>query len=124
MKFLLDTHIFVWWMLESKKLDKSINNILKDSRNEVFLSIVSVWEVVIKKQKGRLKVPKDWKETLLESNFSILPVNLRHTYAIEKLPQYHKDPFDRILVAQAITEKCTLITDDEKVKKYKIPTIG
>jgi PIN domain nuclease of toxin-antitoxin system len=124
MKYLLDTHVFVWWMLQSKQLDKNISNILEDPLNDVFLSVVTIWEIVIKKKSGKLKVPKDWKETLLESNFSILPIKISHTFETENLPLYHKDPFDRMLIAQAMAEECTLITDDSKIKKYTVPTIG
>lgn len=119
MKYLLDTQIFVLWMQGSKRLKEEIREILKSPQNTVYLSVASVWEMVIKKKLGKLRLPRDWKETLKESRFEILSIILEHAYAVESLPLLHRDPFDRMLIAQAITEKATLITGDSKMKKYK-----
>lgn len=122
-KFLLDTHIFIWWM-EGKKLGANISNLLQNPEGVIFLSAVSVWEMVVKKAKGKLRLPKDWKETIKDSSFEILPINFEHALALEHLPLHHNDPFDRMLVAQVKTEGLTMITADSKMKRYKIPILG
>lgn len=116
--FLLDTHIFIWWMKQDKRLKKEIKTILTDPENHIFLSIATVWEIVIKKKVGKLKVPHSWKEDLRESAFLLLPISLEHTFKLETLPLFHHDPFDRMLIAQAICEGATFITSDEKIWKY------
>ncbi|KKQ85568.1 MAG: PilT protein domain protein [Candidatus Woesebacteria bacterium GW2011_GWB1_38_8] len=123
-KYLIDTQVFIWWMEESGRLKKGIKDILLNPQEIIILSAASVWEMVIKIKIGRLKLPHDWKDTLHKSRLEILPINLQHIYAVETLPLYHKDPFDRILIAQAKVEGCTLITEDPKIKRYKIPVIG
>ncbi len=123
-KFLLDTQIFIWWMEDKKRLKENIKNILSDSSNSVFLSVTSVWEMAIKLKLGKLKLPKDWKQTIKNCRFEILPVNFEHALALEELPLHHKDPFDRMLIAQAKVENCTLITVDQKIQKYKIPVVS
>lgn len=120
--FLLDTHIFIWWMEKNKKLSKDVKSIIENPENQIFLSTVSVWEMIIKKSAGKLKLPHNWKTTLKNSRFDILEVSLEHVYLLESLPLLHKDPFDRMLIAQAQAENCILITDDSKIKKYKVDT--
>lgn len=122
-RFIIDTHIFVWWMEKDNRLRKNIENIIADPQNFIFLSTVCVWELVTKKKIGRLRLPKDWKETVNSGRFEILPINLEHVLALETLPLYHKDPFDRMLIAQAQVENCRLITVDPKIKKYKVRTL-
>ncbi len=121
--FLLDTHIFIWWMEKNKKLSRDIKSILENPESQIFLSIVSIWEMIIKKSAGKLRLPHNWKTTLKDSRFDILKVNLEHVYLLENLPLLHKDPFDRLLIAQAQAENCVLITDDAKIKKYKVQTL-
>ena len=107
-------------MQQNQYLHKKVQNILSDTNNQIYLSVVSPWEMIIKKKLGKLKLAKDWKMTLKQSGFLILPITLEHSYALETLPLYHKDPFDRMLVAQAKTEKLKLITSDSKIWKYKV----
>lgn len=123
-RFLLDTQIFIWWMEDQKRLKENIKSVLTDSTNTIFLSVTSVWEMVIKLKIGKLKLPKNWKQTIRNGRFEILPVNLEHTLALEELPLHHKDPFDRMLIAQANVEGCTFITVDQKIQKYKIPVVN
>lgn len=120
--FLLDTHIFIWWMENDKKLSKEIISILSEPNDQVFLSVVSVWEIIIKQAKKRLKVPDDIEGGIHDSGFKLIPITLRHVLAVKKLPFYHKDPFDRMLIAQAKAENLNLITTDQKIKKYDILT--
>lgn len=122
-RFLLDTHIFIWWM-EGKKLGADISNLLQNPESVIFLSAVSVWEMVVKKAKGKLRLPQDWKKTIKDSRFEILPINLEYALTLESLPLHHNDPFDRMLIAQVKAESLTMITTDSKIKRYKIPILG
>lgn len=117
---LLDTHIFIWWMEKNKRLSKEVLDLLNTPQNQIFLSIASVWEMVIKKGKKKLKLPKDIEGGVKASDFTILPIEIAHVLAIEKLPMYHQDPFDRLLIAQAMVENLTILTDDKKFEKYQV----
>lgn len=125
MRYLLDTHFLIWLMEDSKKVSSEIKLLVKDPANEIFVSVVTVWEIVIKRSKGRLKIPKDIKGGVLEAGFKILPIDISHALEVENLPllQRHKDPFDRILVAQAKVEGLTLVTADPKIWKYKVSVL-
>lgn len=122
-RFLLDTHIFVWWMKQEKRLKKEIAAVLKNPENQIFLSVASVLEIVIKKKIGKLKVPQNWKEDLRESSFLLLPITFENAFQLESLPLFHHDPFDRMLIAQAQSEGSTLITGDIKIWKYDVPLL-
>lgn len=121
MRYLLDSHFFIWLMEDSKKVSPEIKLLIKDSVNEVFVSVIAVWEIVIKKSKG-LKTPKDITGGITRAGFKILPIEISHALEVEKLPLYrdHKDPFDRMLISQAKVEKLTLVTSDPKIWKYKL----
>lgn len=121
--FLLDTHVFIQWMIKDHRLKKEVVMILRDPQFQIYLSISSVWEMVIKKKIEKLKLPHDWKETIKDSMFEILPIRLEHAFALETLPLYHKDPFDRMLIAQAQIEGATFITGDEKIWKYDVEVL-
>ncbi len=122
MEYLLDTQIFIWAMQGDKRLSKSLKDIISDSKNKIFISVVSVWEIVIKKRKG-LKVPKDISGAIEKANLTLLPIEVKHVLEVEKLADFHKDPFDRILMAQALVEDLTLITSDQKIWKYNLKLI-
>ena len=122
--FLIDTQIFIWAMEENKKLPLKIRSILQDPETEIFLSVASVWEIVIKQAKGKLMTPKNIEESVRQTGFNILPIEISHALEIDKLPSHkdHNDPFDRMLIAQAKAENLNLITTDQKIKKYDILT--
>lgn len=122
MMYLLDTHVFIWAMEENKRLSQDIKSKISDPDNKIFVSVATVWEIIIKKRKG-LKVPGDIPAGIQKSNFILLSIDINHVLEIEKLPGIHKDPFDRILIAQAKAEGLTLITSDKKIWKYKIALI-
>lgn len=124
MKLLLDTHLLLWAAGEPKRLPKGVRTLLEDRDNELLFSAASLWEVVIKSGLGR----KDFRvETrllrrgLLDNGYSELPIVSDHVVAIESLPPIHKDPFDRVLVAQATVEGITLLTNDPVVAQYPGP---
>ena len=121
--YLLDTHIFLWSLDETKTLTKEVAKILKDPRNRIFVSVATAWEISIKQKKGKLPLKTTLEECFRKSNFEILEIKLPHILQLENLPTYHKDPFDRILVAQAIVEKLMIITEDGKIKKYDVSVL-
>lgn len=119
-KFLLDTHIFIWWLQADIRLSKQVNRILTDTENTIYLSVASIWEMYIKIEKGKLKMPYKFEDVIAKTGFTILPIALTHVLQLNKQEKFHKDPFDLMLVAQAKAEKLTLISSDEKFQQYKV----
>jgi PIN domain nuclease of toxin-antitoxin system len=115
--YLMDTHIVLWWFSDDKQLPKKIKNEIADPENHIFVSAVSIWEIAIKKSLGKLKVPDSLKKTI-ESEFEFLSITAEHAQQVEFLPVIHNDPFDRLLIAQCVVEKFTLITADPMIHKY------
>jgi PIN domain nuclease of toxin-antitoxin system len=121
MKLLLDTHLLLWAAGEPKRLPKGIRTLLEDRDNELLFSAASLWEVMIKSGLGRKDFRADarlLRRGLLDNGYSELPIVSAHVVAIESLPPIHKDPFDRVLVAQATVEGITLLTNDPVVAQY------
>ena len=123
MRYLIDTQIFIWLMEDSKKVPPEIRTLLQDSSINVFISIANIWEIVIKQAKGRLKTPEDIEISINKVGFKVLPIEVYHVLGLRRLPDYHRDPFDRILTAQALAEDLTLITSDKKIWKYNLKLI-
>lgn len=121
--FLLDTHIFIWWMIKSHHLPKKIYDLVTSTPIPIYVSHASIWEIILKREKKRLDVPKDVEGSMKAAGFDPFPIEISHLLAIEKLPQHHKDPFDRLLIAQAQSESFTLISSDPKIWKYNVPLI-
>jgi PIN domain nuclease of toxin-antitoxin system len=119
-KYLLDTHILLWWLSDDKKLGKKRRDLVIKATNSIVVSAVSIWEIVIKKSLKKLSAPDDLKEVLYKNNFETLPITVDHVLALEHLPAIHNDPFDRLLIAQSIYEDLILITSDENIQKYNI----
>lgn len=123
MKLLLDTNALLWSLLEKQRLSPSSVDAIGDEANDVFVSVVSVWEIEIKRAKGRLHVPLEIEPALTAQRFRSLPITLRHAQAVESLPRHHRDPFDRMLVVQAQLEEMTLVTSDRAMRRYPIATL-
>lgn len=124
MKLLLDTHTFIWWASAPEKLSERALLACQNRDNELVLSVGSVWEMQIKLQLGKLKL-KSALDSLIETQqraneLQILPVELRHVLALSDLPPHHKDPFDRLLIAQAISEDAFLVSADEALSRYSV----
>lgn len=116
---LLDTHILLWWLKDDALLPPRASALIADRRNQVFVSPMSVWEIAIKSQLGKLKADVDEVRTAaLDSGFQPLPFGLDHAAAVARLAHHHHDPFDRALVAQALAEPLTLLTHDESLAIY------
>ncbi len=124
MKLLLDTHVFIWWFNEPEKLSKKVLAACEDNDNELILSVASVWEMQIKSQLGKLTLTlplAEIIETQHEANhIDLLPIHLPHVLALEQLPTPHKDPFDRLLIAQAKTEGAILLSCDPIFASYPV----
>lgn len=124
MKLLLDTHIFIWWSNEPERLSQSFLSALKDESNTLFLSVASAWEIQVKVQLGKLKLNLALHELIRsqqETNgLQLLAIELEHILALSSLPSHHKDPFDRLLIAQAIVEDATFVSTDSKLSAYPL----
>ena len=121
MNILLDTHIALWALVDSPRLADSIRNLLEVADTTVFVSVATLWEIAIKHAAARGDMPisgEDARKYCLQSGFYLLPITAQHAVAAGTLPPHHRDPFDRMLVAQAITEPLRLVTRDKQVLRY------
>jgi PIN domain nuclease of toxin-antitoxin system len=117
---LLDTHALLWWMADDPRLDASAREAIADAGNSVHVSAVTLWEMAIKHGLGKLSLPEDFDEVLAAQGFHELPVRWEHARQNRALPWLHRDPFDRMLVAQAQVEQLTLVTTDREIRKYAV----
>jgi PIN domain nuclease of toxin-antitoxin system len=118
MNLLLDTHVFLWFVIQSPRLSKTIYHQI-ETTPVVYISAASLWEIVIKIQLNKLAAdPNELTAKIADSGFQELPVSVLHTLALERLPLHHRDPFDRILVAQAQVEHLRMLTCDASLKPY------
>jgi len=123
MNILLDTHVLIWTLENNLTLSNIARDTIIDGNNIVFVSSASVWEIAIKKSIGKLDVPDNLIEEIELHRFTPLPISYAHAQLVANLPHLHKDPFDRILIAQALLERLTLITRDELIMEYEVKTI-
>ena len=114
-RLLLDTHVVLWWLQGSDRLKDSVVVLLKDATNEVFVSAPSVWEIAIKQGLGKLEAPDDLLDLIEQSGFEALSISSFHAEQAGRLPLAHKDPFDRMLIAQAQAEGLILVTHNEAI---------
>ena len=124
MNLLLDTHALLWWLADDPALGTDARAAIADPDSTVYVSAVSAWEIAIKQAVGRLDAPSDLDRVIEDSGFEELPITTRHALAAGWLPQHHADPFDRMLVAQALLERLTLVTGDGRIEPYGIPTLA
>jgi len=122
MKFIVDTHVFLWIAADPEKLSKKAELCIKDTGNSLYLSIASLWEMQVKIQLGKLDLdmPLDelWYQQQIKADLSLLPIKEEHIWELGLLPHVHKDPFDRLLIAQSKHEKMGLITADKYISRY------
>jgi PIN domain nuclease of toxin-antitoxin system len=119
MRLLLDTHVVIWWLADDPTLSEEIKSLI-DEEPEVYVSPVSVWEVVIKQSLGKLRGPRDLPERILDADFRELAITSDHAIVAARLPLLHQDPFDRMLVAQAQCADLTLLTRDPEIQRYDL----
>jgi PIN domain nuclease of toxin-antitoxin system len=122
MNYLLDTHTFLWFLDGNDNLSKKARSAIVNASNNNFVSIASIWEIAIKMSLGKLKLDvkvEDLKTEILKNNFEILSLDFEHIIELSRLEENHKDPFDRIIISQAISEKITIISKDSNFGLYK-----
>src|ERR1019366_1160016 len=113
MRLLLDTHILLWWLADSPSLSDRAREVIGDPDNAVFVSAVSLWEIWLKQSLGKLRLPSDFEQRLAGESFESLPLLAAHTREVASLPWHHRDPFDRMLIAQARATELKFVIADE-----------
>lgn len=122
MRLLLDTHVLIWWD-EGARLSAKARSAI-ETADQVYVSAVSGWEIAIKTSLGKLRPSRTISEAAAESGFEELPLRLRHAEALARLPALHRDPFDRMLVAQAQSDRLTIVSRDRALAAYDVPIIA
>jgi PIN domain nuclease of toxin-antitoxin system len=122
-KLLLDTHAALWWLAGEERIGDDVVRQLTDDSNQILISAVVVWEVSIKRSLGKLQAPGAIGPTLVKAGARPLPVTIEHAAAEEQLPWIHRDPFDRLLVAQALTEDAAIVSRDEPLSRYGVTVV-
>jgi len=124
-RLLLDTHILLWWLSDDRKLAKNARDIIANSSNDVLVSSASVWEIAIKAALGRIEIElDDLEDAIMRNGFRPLPIGFRHAVTVGRLPAVHRDPFDRMLVAQASVEELRLVSHDRVFERYGLSGEG
>ncbi len=127
MNLILDTHAWLWWILEPERLPDSAGEVIRDPGNTVYLSAVSSWEIAIKYGLGRLYLPEPPAQfiptRIARDRLEPLAITHVHAAAVAELPPHHRDPFDRLLVAQAQTEGATIVTMDNQIRRYDVAVL-
>lgn len=127
MKYLLDTHVFLWAIAGDRRISEKAHEVLFQKSHDFFLSAGSVWEIVMKVQVGKLPLPARLapylKRQMAANRVQVLPISFAHVVRIEQLPLHHRDPFDRILVAQSIEEEMLLVSADPEFRRYPVKVV-
>ena len=124
MDLILDTHIILWWMDDNDLLSQKYRLAIENINNICFVSAVSVWEISIKSAIGKRDIPNNYLDVLLNQNFKELPVSWQHACKVRQLSMHHKDPFDRLLIAQAIIEDLTILSVDKIIPEYDVKILS
>ena len=123
MNLLLDTHVLLWWLDDHPSLSEKARGIIADGNNLAFVSAAVIWEIRIKQALGKLEVPSEFRPVLDQQPFEMLAITAEHAHAVGDLPAFHRDPFDRMLIAQATVEGFTVVSRDTIIEKYRISFI-
>ena len=123
MRLLLDTHVLLWWMAD-RRLSRRVHAAIASPANQVFVSAATAWEMSIKQALGRLDAPADLPAQLESNGFMALPITVAHGLAAGALPRHHDDPFDRMLIAQALVEDLTVASRDERFATYGVAVLA
>jgi PIN domain nuclease of toxin-antitoxin system len=117
-RLLLDTHAFLWWREGSARLPDRVGDRIRDPDNDVVVSIASLWEIAIKRTLGKLGFAEDFEQVMMEEAFELLDISYVHLRLLESLPQHHRDPFDRLLIAQSLADRIPIVTADPAFAAY------
>ena len=123
MNLSLDTHALLWWLEDNTSLGTGALNAIMDTRNIVVVSAAVIWEIRIKQSIGKLDIDPSFLDVIRNQGFELLPITADHAYAVGDLPLHHRDPFDRIIIAQAKLENLTVVTRDSLFSQYEIPIV-
>lgn len=127
MKLLLDTHAFLWWVADDPQLSATAKNMIANSNNTIYFSVASAWEIIIKVGTGKLVLPENPEiyipSRLISNQLETLPIFISHVLKINSLANFHKDPFDRLLIAQSLVENIPIITIDRLITQYPVKII-
>ena len=127
MKYLLDTHVFLWWITDSPQLSENVREIISEGASDLYWSSASSWEIAIKYANGKLILPQEPEvfitSELVGNRISSLSITDDHSFLAGKLPVHHRDPFDRMLIAQSSFEKMPLVTADRLISQYDVNTV-
>lgn len=123
MNLLLDTHVLLWWLGDDPLLPETAREAIGDTGNLLILSAAVIWEIRIKQALGKLSIAPEFYEVIKGQGFEMLPITTDHAYAVGDLPPHHRDPFDRILIAQALWEGFTIVTHDAMFHKYPVSVL-
>lgn len=123
-RLLLDTHVFLWWLADAPDLAEAARRAIGDERNAVYVSAATGWEIAIKRAAGKLRAPENLDALVEEGGFTHLPITFFHGEQAGALPMHHRDPFDRMLVAQAQAEGLVIVTRDKHIPMYGIRTLA
>jgi PIN domain nuclease of toxin-antitoxin system len=124
MRLLLDTHALLWWLADDPTLSGAARVAIADAANAVYVSAATAWEISIKRAIGKLESPADLAAQIRRHQFDPLPISLRHAMDAGALPHHHADPFDRMLVAQAMAERLTIATRDQRIPLYGVAILA
>jgi PIN domain nuclease of toxin-antitoxin system len=123
-RVLIDTHIFIWYIQNSDRLPNSVAALINDGRNDILFSVASIWEMAIKQSTGKLNIGLPYSSFIEEqmrlNNMELLAIRLEHIELVTKLPFHHRDPFDRLLIAQAMVEDIIIVSDDSAFSLYPV----
>lgn len=122
MRVLIDTHVLLWW-LAGDDLSPQVADAISDAANDVFVSAATIWELSIKQTLGKVDMPDDLVDQLRRDSFTVLPIDERHAMVAGRLPRHHDDPFDRMLIAQALVDTLVLATRDRELRAYDVPVL-
>jgi PIN domain nuclease of toxin-antitoxin system len=123
MRILLDANALLWWREASSRLSPRARDYIGDGRNEISVSVATLWEIAIKRSIGKLRFPDELEQVMREEAFVLLPISLSHLRAIGDMPLHHRDPFDRLLIAQALTEGIPIATADRRFAAYGVQIV-
>ncbi|ANJ28110.1 type II toxin-antitoxin system VapC family toxin [Agromyces aureus] len=123
MRVLLDSHVLLWWLADDDRLIRAHRDLITDVSNDVLVSAITTAEIAIKASLGKLDVPDDFEEVISAGGFERLPFTAEHASVLRRLPWHHRDPFDRMLVAQAVVEGIPLLSVDTRMRDYEVAVI-
>jgi PIN domain nuclease of toxin-antitoxin system len=127
MKALLDTHTFLWWVADAPQLSATAKNFIANPNHQIFFSVASAWEIIIKVGTGKLNIPEApnayLNSRITDNRFEVLPIDLPHVLQVANLPDLHRDPFDRIIIAQSQVKEMPILTIDRLIVQYAVDTI-